>query len=84
MAYHMPGGAFHGLPNRIFVSVLGVGDIFPALQSRKQRLSEEMSRLFQLTNERTRAHIQVCGHPAKPSLGQLDKKGGKTDIQKQP
>lgn len=29
MAYHMPGGAFHGLPNGIFKSVLGVGGYFP-------------------------------------------------------
>lgn len=83
MAYHMPGGAVHGLPNRIFLSVLRVGGIFPALQSKKQKLSKEMSELFQLTNERTRAHIQVRGHSAKPSLGAI-KEGGETGIQKQP
>lgn len=77
MASHKPGGAFHGLPDRIFLSGLRVGGIFPALQSRKQRFSEETSTLFQLTNKRTRAHIQVCGHSAKPSLGRLKKKGGK-------
>ena len=59
---------------------LGWVGISPTLQSRKQRLREEMGRLFQLTNERSRAHIQMCRHPAKPSLGQLKKMVGRGGV----
>lgn len=70
---HRPGGDFQP-PNGIFISALGWSAIFSALQSRKLRLSEEISRLSRLTSERMRAQTQVCDCSVMPYFWEIKEK----------